>query len=524
MPSYTIIGTPLSSVTGLSVGYSELALEVARYLGLAQTSTAYTALTTDEKASIDSIVQSGYRQFLWPPPLMVPDKAGHQKAQLIRWSFLSPKADLSVSSGDGDYDLPADFGGNARDFTFSVGAGSADLTVVDEQHMRAMRAYSNSGGAPEYVAIRPKSADGTVAQRWEVLFHPLPNASYTISYRYDVAPPSLSDSVVYPYGGPAHAETLLESCLAVAEERKNDASTLHRARFQTLLAASVQHDAAMMGEDAQNDTWPVGDAGATTLDVTYDLLLKRMGNELQVGWDYNLWSIEDRRKVDMLIHQGLRTFLSPPPLPRERFAHEWSFLRPVTTITTAADTSVYGLPSDFAAMDGPFTFAPDDNVLWRAIEMVGEHQIRLMLSEDTATSRPRFAAIRPRPYTGAQKTSYEIIFYPTPDAAYTLTYRYRVNIAALSSSKPYPPGAQPHAETILEACLAAAERFRDGKDGVHTGRFQEMLMASVSADRRASCPDFLGYNRDGSDGYMEGHPRDYHYMSDNTVTYNGVLY
>jgi hypothetical protein len=56
---------------------------------------------------------------------------------------------------------------------------------------------------------------------------------------------------------------------------------------------------------------------------------------------------------------------------------------------------------------------------------------------------------------------------------------------------------------------------------MHTNRFRELLAASVSADRKASSPDGLGYNRDLSDR-VDGNV-DSHAWHDSWVTYNGAV-
>ncbi len=59
---------------------------------------------------------------------------------------------------------------------------------------------------------------------------------------YTILPDFLSGSKPYAYGGSAHTETIIESCLAVAEQRLDDAMTVHSVQFKRLLAASVGHD------------------------------------------------------------------------------------------------------------------------------------------------------------------------------------------------------------------------------------------------------------------------------------------
>ena len=762
----------------MSIGYTQLLVEVGFYLGYGRDTTVWTA---EQSANAAEMVRSGTRQFYWPPPLDVAllesmnrtrfsKENPEAKIAIVRWSFLSPQATMVVGTADFSYDLPADFGGAAKSFTFRDGATAAPLTSISEEHLRGLQAGNREAGRPEYYAVRPKASTGAGNQRWEVLLYPTPDKAYTLLYRYDVLPPMLSANNPYPLGGPAHADTLLASCLAVSEERTNDKSSVHRARFMVLLAASAQFDSTMAAE-VTKDTWPVGEkpadtlditypdllrhvgqfldygwdtsrwtrdqffvaddlvqsglrqfykpvplsmpqdpagpykpakpshrwsfltltdtvsllsgtseyqlpddfggelvedmhfsagaeqvhirrvsqdllldlftdnnapgppqyvsiipvtslglgrqvwkatfypkpdsayevvyqhvatpprltalrpfplggvehaetiltscmaaaearmkptsevfrgrfqerlaasiaadtrdkpadvawplghAKAATLDITYDQLVMRVGHELGIGWVPTTWSVEERQRVDMAIQSGLRQFYTPAPLRGERYGYEWTFLRPIATLTTIAAQTTYDLPADFSSIDGPITYAPGATLFYRPIEIVAEHQVRSFLSAYTASLRPAMAAIRPKAMDQTTWTRYEIIMCPIPDAAYVLTYRYRVNMLALGDANQYPPGAQQHAETILESCLAAAERMKDGKEGMHTNRFRELLAASVSADRKSASPDGLGYNRDMSDraGLANGNFPNPHAWQDTLVTYNGSV-
>ncbi|GAF88318.1 unnamed protein product, partial [marine sediment metagenome] len=58
----------------------------------------------DQRAKVDSIIQSGYMQMLHPVPLPV---GGDEKAQAAhQWSFITPVAELPVVAGQHAYDLP----------------------------------------------------------------------------------------------------------------------------------------------------------------------------------------------------------------------------------------------------------------------------------------------------------------------------------------------------------------------------------------------------------------------------------
>ena len=65
-------------------------------------------------------------------------------------------------------------------------------------------------------------------------------------------------------------------------------------------------------------------------------------------------------------------------------------------------------------------------------------------------------------------TCYELSLWPTPDTSYTMFYRYQINPHQLSDDVSLPIGGQgAHAQTALEACLAAAEEMKGVGQGMH---------------------------------------------------------
>ena len=97
--------------------------------------------------------------------------------------------------------------------------------------------------------------------------------------------------------------------------------------------------------------------------------------------------------------------------------------------------------------------------------------------------------------------------------SFEVQFRYRSNPYNLSPSKPYPLGGQPHAETLIASCLAAAELKLNDEQGPHYADFIEKLRSSVSIDRRMNLHT-LGYNGDGS--------CEAQYERGQTVLFNGV--
>lgn len=221
---------------GLSIGYADLVAAVGYSIGWGRDSAEWSA---DQTAQIDDMVQAGYRRFLSPPIL-----PGERTAHV--WSFLAPIATaITTTADDSDYDLPDTFGGLVETLTIEYGGINYPVRVVGEGQVRGFT-EATASGMPQYAAIRPLANDGTAGQRFEMIVAPIPDAEYDIEYRYYPLRDQLSTSAPYPLGGADHAETLKESCLAMAEATMNDTQGVHAARFIDCLRASVAHDRQLM--------------------------------------------------------------------------------------------------------------------------------------------------------------------------------------------------------------------------------------------------------------------------------------
>ena len=585
---------PLVTVpTVMDVTYPDLMRHVGHFLGYGWD---VANMNRDQSALCDDIVNMGLRQFYRPVATIDPDaenKEGHAPLP-HRWSFLEFIGSLSTVASTNAYTMPADFNGELLgDITYAAGVAQTHIHPINNDRMRDLIADTPVGttGPPQYVSIQPVTNSGTARQTWQAMFYPTPDQVYVLGFQYVTIPVRLTASAPYPLGSVDHAETILASCLAVAEERMKPEGQTLRERYKVRLTASLQIDSRAKPSE---ESWPLGMASQNTLDVDYTQLLMRVGKELGFGWVTTAWSTEQRRRVDLAIQSGLRQFYFPAPLGKERVSHEWSFLTPLASMTTIAPysqgtvnivngvvyilggffpawattgyftcggasmvpvvsrqsgaqitlsdltqnaasgstftltpSSTYALPLDFAALDGPMTFAPGQSVMYRPIEIIAEHEVRSRLAQLTYSFRPTVAAIIPNAINQAAPTSYSIVFYPIADQAYTLNYRYRVNVNTLDGfANSYPPGTMVHAETYLYSCLAAAERMRDGKEGPHGTRFRELLVTSIMQDRQASAPAFLGYNRDNSDYPSNSYPGGFtpYWLPAAPTSYNGVSY
>jgi hypothetical protein len=217
----------------LSLSYNDLQAELARFVGYNPT-----GMTAAQIAELDRYIQSGVRQFYYPPAVEGVE-AGYE------WSFLKPVTSITTTADDGVQDLPDDFGRLIGDFHYSS-TYSQSIVEISEHRITELLAGDSSSGLMKYAAIRQKAAPVTaIGQRQEVVWFPIPKAAYSLTYRYEAYQGKINSTTKpYPLGGMKHSETILESCLAVAEQRANDEKGIHWDAFSRLLLMSVAQDKA----------------------------------------------------------------------------------------------------------------------------------------------------------------------------------------------------------------------------------------------------------------------------------------
>lgn len=219
------------SESGLSIGAPELRAEIGVFLGYGRAAPVWTVA---QLAEINALLDSGVRRVYYPPA--VAQGGPHE------WSWLRPTTTLTLVVGDGDYDLPDDFGRLVGCFHYAPAEHRASAQVVSVAKILQLRSSSDQSGAPCCAAVRYKASDGTDGQRQEVLFWPEPDVAYVLSYEYEAYSGPLTDASPYPLGGMQYAELYIESCLAVAESRMNDELGQHNQQFQALLVDAIGRD------------------------------------------------------------------------------------------------------------------------------------------------------------------------------------------------------------------------------------------------------------------------------------------
>lgn len=288
----------------LSSQYDDFREAIAHYLGMSLTSSSW---STNDEATIAMILKRGLRQFYYPPRLYpneaphqwsflkpvetlatvatystgtiaiaitettvtlttgtwpswaathgtlvvdgthyeIASRTSNSEIELSSaWTEDTETAATYSLQHDGNYDLDDDFGGIDGRMSYEPAENKADIQIVGEGKIRSLRSVYTTRSNPVYAAIRPKKhAATTVGQRFEVMFYPIPNDAYTLSYRKIILPSALVETTLtYPYGGAMHAETIEASCLAIAELQENEVIGVKHKYFMERLSASIEID------------------------------------------------------------------------------------------------------------------------------------------------------------------------------------------------------------------------------------------------------------------------------------------
>jgi hypothetical protein len=326
----------------LTQTFLKLQQEVGFYLSWGSDDTAW---TTAQTALIKDIVNSGLRQFLLPPAAN--GIVSH------RWSFLQAHAGtIALSTGDDDMALPDDWGGGTRMFHWAIGEAKKPIPVIPLAEFLSIASVKDSSGTPITAAIRPLTFAPATGQRYEVLFHPQPDSGVNakvLNFTYSVDLDKLGTSGHFTPGGAAHSETLLESCLAVAELRVDDETGVHNARFMERLAASIEYDKNNIVPMAT--TWPEGIDDPSDNSLTFEQLCREVGKALNFGRNQDAWTTDQREEIYSTVNRGYRRFLQPDE------GHAWAFLTQEGSLSLANTVSDYDMPADFGGIiDGQIHF------------------------------------------------------------------------------------------------------------------------------------------------------------------------
>ncbi len=214
---------------------------------------------SDEENEVKALLNAGFRRFL---------RGGYadelQVNSVHRWSFLDVLGPLNLvlAQSATTYDLPTDFGGIIEPPAYAyTGDQQPSLARVSPERVREEWRDDNTEAQPKYYAIEPKAFNESDGQEWQLLVAPVPDASYTIKYRYSVILAELDDSAVnYPPGGAIFCDVIVQAGLAAAEKKRGDVAGHHEQLYQMMLREAIARDATT-GDETEVEQLTDADAG-----------------------------------------------------------------------------------------------------------------------------------------------------------------------------------------------------------------------------------------------------------------------
>ena len=173
------------------------------------------------------------------------------------WSSNLDSTSDTYTISNVNWTLPDDFGALLGDMTYESRTTFPPLKLVSENRIRTLRQDTglNQFDRPRFMASRPKTQHtaSSAGTRWEVMFWPEPDSTYTFDYRYWVAVDELVRSgegaeKAFPAGA-IHGEAIMAACMWVAQEYadpQNSQFNMHE-RYIEAMRASVMFDRQMHG-------------------------------------------------------------------------------------------------------------------------------------------------------------------------------------------------------------------------------------------------------------------------------------
>ena len=193
---------------------------------------------------------------------------------------------------------------------------------------------------------------------------------------------------------------------------------------------------------------------------------------------------------------------------RKAYGHrDWNFLKLMASsnLSTVAGTSTYTLPDSFDGAVDVVTFAANTNK--GPITQIPPTDIVRMQQVTNANGIPQWFGVRPKGGVSGSSAGqrWEMIFYPTPDAVYSLAYKHCFLPDKIDGTNTYPYGGMKFGEVIQEFCLAEVELKILGEQGVHYGEAMRLAELFWAKDKKYNTPSNFGYNGDSSTR-QEGQP------------------
>lgn len=159
------------------------------------------------------------------------------------WSFLKPEWQLTTIIGKWEYLLPEGFiKFESKRLIYSQSDAYSPVDETGVENILNARASLGIDSCPEHYAVRADKYDPEFGQRFEIIFYPTPDASYTLNGQIAIMPVKLSNDNDLPIGGPEYSSVLKQMCLAEAERMHNETAKREQDEANKLLMMAIQRD------------------------------------------------------------------------------------------------------------------------------------------------------------------------------------------------------------------------------------------------------------------------------------------
>lgn len=212
--------------------------------------------------------------------------------------------------------------------------------------------------------------------------------------------------------------------------------------------------------------------------LTFGEMRAAIRRELAFSVDATL-STQDEARVERVLKEAISEMVIAK--------HNWSWLGQAYEFTTAADQQSYALPWYFGGL-AQITYTPSSSSPCLSIQLIDTEMMeRLEQESPTATGDPIKATVR----INAAQNAWEIVFWPTPNAARSMTARIRsVFRKPGGDDDSFFAGSQ-YDPLLLQACRYTARMDRRIEDGRDRERYMSALSDAIRIDRD-SRPALLG--------------------------------
>lgn len=215
--------------------------------------------THQQEQMIAEIIRRARRR-VYNPPVLPGELKSHD------WYWARPTGRLTTESGVWAYDMPADYvqlygpvhyegGGDVTDSDGNtVATGTVlykALQVRGEAQLMQLLQRQDASTRPTICAVRPKKFNKAQGTRYEMLVWPVPDARYTLNFRYRINPdtstanslPAMVEELDL-HGGDRYSELYLEAAMLDADYMMGKKRSEHEERFMRAVQTAVAQDRA----------------------------------------------------------------------------------------------------------------------------------------------------------------------------------------------------------------------------------------------------------------------------------------